>query len=107
MEQTQAWRSYLTDMSFSQQDRLLSFQPGIEVGLLCSEPNGSQVDDAGASREVPSGRKRRDHIPTQTLQEKRMKKNEADRRYRKNHKVIKRDLSAFSFPVLMIFRIFF
>ncbi|XVF19832.1 hypothetical protein REPUB_Repub11eG0144600 [Reevesia pubescens] len=94
--QTQAWRSYLTDISFSQQDQaqaqaqaqaqLLSFQPGAAVGVPCSEPNGSQLDDAGASREVSNGRKRRGRIPTQTPEEKRMKKNEADRKYRENQK---------------------
>ncbi|XWS71553.1 hypothetical protein CRYUN_Cryun03dG0147500 [Craigia yunnanensis] len=77
---------YLTDVSFSQQAQLYSFQPGIEVGLLCSEPNGSQLDHAGASREVPNGRKRRGCIPPLSPLEKRMKKTEADRRYRKNHK---------------------
>ena len=73
------------------------------LGLLCSEPNGCQLDHAGSSREAPNGRKRRGRIPTLTPQEKRMKKIEADRSYRKNHKVIlKRDLSAYPFPVLMI-----
>ncbi|XVE59449.1 hypothetical protein DITRI_Ditri05aG0047600 [Diplodiscus trichospermus] len=86
MAQTQAWRSDLTNISFSQQAQLLGSRLGDDVGLLFSEPNGNQLDHAGEPREVPLGQKRRGRRPILTPSEKREKKNEAGKKYRKNHK---------------------